>query len=196
MENQGDHGGTHAVEDRGQDGQAAEVNVKRAKRTHYDEVRQDERPSARPRSPEAAAQIGDENSDLDRERSRKRLAYRYAVAHLVATEPLSLLHELSLHLPTQCDWSAKADRAEARASLASSSLCTVQIPVISRSIPAVSGRSNLPSFRSMSWTISATGRRAGWLSFRRWSSTSKVQRSPSWVKSASNMSKRISRFSG
>src|SRR5713101_2756354 len=114
VQDQGDHGGTHAVEDCRQDRQPAEVNVKRAKCGHYDEVRQDERPSARPRSPKAAAQIGDENSDLDRERSRKRLAYCYSVAHLVAAQPLPLLHELSLHLSAQCYWSAEAKRAEAQ----------------------------------------------------------------------------------
>ena len=59
-------------------------------------------------------------------------------------------------------------------------------------MPAASSRPYLPSFRSMSWMISPIAASAGSSRPASASSTSKVQRSPRWVYSPSNMSKRSS----
>src|SRR6516164_4398846 len=59
-------------------------------------------------------------------------------------------------------------------------------------MPATSVRPNLLSLRSMSWMISAMARSAESFNAPRSSSTSNVHLSPSWVNSASNMSKRNS----
>src|SRR5437763_3650688 len=92
----------------------AEVHVERAEHGHDDEVREDERPPAGPRAPESATEIGDEDPDLDRERSGERLTHRDPLAHLVFREPLPLLNELSLHLTAEGDGPAEPERAEAQ----------------------------------------------------------------------------------
>ena len=61
-----------------------------------------------------------------------------------------------------------------------------------RPMPAASLRPNFPSFRSMSCTISAISATPGSAMPRLRTSVSNVQRSPSCVKSAGTMSKRIS----
>src|SRR5882757_11177282 len=112
MQDQRDHRGTYAVKNCGENRQAAEVNVERAERRHDNEVRQNESPSAGPRSPETAAQIGNENADLNRERTRQRLAYRDTVAHLFFRQPLAVLDQFLFHLRAQRHRSAKSDSAK------------------------------------------------------------------------------------
>src|ERR1700688_1376436 len=109
MQDQRDHGGTYPVKNRGENRQAAEVNVERAERRHDNEVRQNESPSAGPCSPETAAQIRNEDANLNRERTRQRLTYRDAVAHLLFRQPPALLDQFFFHLRAQRHRSAKSD---------------------------------------------------------------------------------------
>src|SRR5262249_20748597 len=88
-----------------------------------------------------------------------------------------------------------SNRSLARASRPASSR-SAAAPATRRSMPAVSSRPYLESFRSMSWTISAMGRNAASSSENRSIRTSKVQWSASWVNSASYMSNRISPRAG
>src|SRR5436309_10838636 len=90
VEDQGDDGGTHAVEDRGHPRQPSEVDVERAERRDDDEVRQDERPAAGPRAPEPPANVRDPDANLDGEGAGQRLAHRDALAHFLLREPLLL----------------------------------------------------------------------------------------------------------
>src|SRR5713101_5635781 len=82
--------------------------------------------------------------------------------------------------------------AAARERRDSSSRCAMAIPLTTSSIPAVSFLPCFSSFRSMSWTISAMGRRAASVISNRERSTSNVHSSPWCVYSPSNMSKRSS----
>src|SRR5260370_1417714 len=85
-----------------------------------------------------------------------------------------------------------SSRTAPRARRRSSSVPGVAMPVIRLFTPAVSARPYLSSFRSMSWTISPIAVSAG-PTRPAWAiRTSKVQRSPLWVTSPSNMSKRSS----
>src|SRR5262249_27042691 len=52
--------------------------------------------------------------DLDRQRSGQRLADGDRLAHLLARQPLPLEDQLSLHLPTERDRPAEAQRAETK----------------------------------------------------------------------------------
>jgi hypothetical protein len=90
------------------------MDVKGAQRRNDQEIRQDERPSARPRTPEAAAQIRDVNSDLDRQRSGKRLADGDGLAHLLLSEPPAVRDELALHLADERHRPAEAEAAQAQ----------------------------------------------------------------------------------
>ena len=74
------------------------------------------------------------------------------------------------------------------------SACAADRPSTRRWTPAASGRPNLPSFRSRSWTISARSRSAGSSSPRRALIVSNEHLSPSWVKSAPTMSNDCSPF--
>ena len=114
MKDQGDDRRAHAVEDRGHPGQATEMDVQRAERSDDQEIWQDKRPAAGPRAPEAAAQIGDEDADLDRERAGQRLADRDGVAHLLPRQPLAILHKLLFHQADKRHRSAEPQRAEAQ----------------------------------------------------------------------------------
>src|SRR6266545_4051600 len=100
------------VENVGDRGESLESDVKRPERRHDHKVRQDERPSARPRPPEATANVRDPDADLDRERTRQRLAYRDALAHLVLGEPPLVADQLALHLADEGDGAAEAEEAE------------------------------------------------------------------------------------
>src|SRR6202035_2175180 len=93
--------------------QVAEMDVEGAERRDDHEVRQDEGPAARPGAPEAGAQIGNIDADLDRERAGQRLADRDRLAHLLLGEPLLVGYELALHLTDQRDRPAEAEQAEA-----------------------------------------------------------------------------------
>ena len=84
MQDERDDGGTDTVEDAAYAFQVAEMDEQRAERRHDQEIRQDEGPSARPGPPKAAAQIRDEDSDLNGERPGERLADRDRLAHLLA----------------------------------------------------------------------------------------------------------------
>lgn len=64
--------------------------------------------------PETAAQIGDKDADLDRERSGQRLANGDGLAHLLFGEPLFVVDEFALHLANQCDRSAEAEKAQSQ----------------------------------------------------------------------------------
>src|SRR5437879_5323890 len=88
------------------------MHEERAERRNDDEVRQDEGPTAGPCPPEAAAQIGDEYSDLDRERAGKRLADGDGLAHLLLGEPFLVVDELPFHLADQGDRFAEAEKAQ------------------------------------------------------------------------------------
>src|SRR2546428_4560105 len=112
MQDQRDDGGAHAVEDRGDPRQAAEVDVERAQRSHDDEVRENERPAARPRAPEAAAEVGEPDADLDGERARERLADRDALTHFFLRHPALTAHHLALHLTHESDGTAETEEAE------------------------------------------------------------------------------------
>src|SRR6516162_6062364 len=114
MQDQGDDGGTDAVEDGGHRPELAEMDLEGAESRHDNEVRQNERPAPRPRAPESAAQIGGVDADLDGERSRQRLADRDGLAHLLLAQPLALGDELALHLPHQRHRSAEAQEPEAK----------------------------------------------------------------------------------
>jgi hypothetical protein len=112
MQDQRDDGRAHAVEDRGDPGQAAEVDVERAQQRDDHEVRQNECPAARPRAPEAAAQIGGPDADLDGERAGQRLADRDALTHLALRHPAAIADQLALHLADEGDGAAEAEQPE------------------------------------------------------------------------------------
>ena len=104
--------GTDAVEDGGHRLQVAEIDVECAQRGHDDEVRQDEGPAAGPGAPEAAAQVGDVDADLNRERSGQRLADRDRLAHLLLGEPFAVVDQFAFHLADQRNRAAEAETAE------------------------------------------------------------------------------------
>src|SRR5439155_14151500 len=80
----------------------------------------------------------------------------------------------------------------ARCRRTSSCGCAMAMPLIRCSNPALSGRPYFSSLRSISWTISASARRAASVISKRASRTSNEQSSPWCVNSPSNMSKRSS----
>src|SRR5437879_13894057 len=90
------------------------MDVERSQRGHDDEVREDERPAARPRPPEATTDVGDPDADLDRERTRQGLADRDPFPHLLLGEPFLFADHLALHLSDERDRTAEADEAEAQ----------------------------------------------------------------------------------
>src|SRR4029077_6152941 len=79
-----------------------------------DEVGQDEGPAARPRAPEAPADVGDPDADLDGQGTRQRLADRDALAHLLLGQPLSLADQLPLPLAHEGDGPAESDEPKAQ----------------------------------------------------------------------------------
>ena len=114
VQDQGDDRRAYPVEDGLHRGQAAPVDVERPEHGNDHEVRQDERPVARPGAPEAAPDVRDPDADLDREWPGQRLADRDALAHLFLGQPLSLAHQLALQLADQGHGTAEADQAEAQ----------------------------------------------------------------------------------
>src|SRR5438094_282809 len=62
---EGDHGRTHAIENGGHWREPAEMHVEETEHRDDHEVRQDEGPPFGPGSPEATAQVGDENPHLN-----------------------------------------------------------------------------------------------------------------------------------
>src|SRR5947209_82357 len=114
MQDQRDNCRAHAVEDGRHPWQPAEVDVERPERRDDDEVRQDERPPAGPRTPEAAADVGNPDADLDREGSRERLTDGDALTHLLLGQPLPLADHLAFHLADERDGAAEAEQAEAQ----------------------------------------------------------------------------------
>jgi len=90
------------------------MHVNRTERGDDQEIRQDERPTASPGAPKPAAHIGDENPDLNRQRSGERLRYRDGVAHLLLGQPALVADQLLFHLSDKRHGSAEADRAEAQ----------------------------------------------------------------------------------
>ena len=113
MKDQRDDGGTDAVEDGGHRPKVAEIDVECAESGDDDEVRQDESPTPGPGAPEAAAQVGDIDADLNRKRSRQRLANRDRLAHLLLGEPFAVVDQLTLHLADQGNRAAKAEKSKA-----------------------------------------------------------------------------------
>jgi hypothetical protein len=109
MQDQGYDRRTHAVEHGGHRLQVAEVDVERAQCRDDDEIRENEGPAAGPSTPKTAAQIGGVNADLDRERSRQRLADGDPLAHLLFRQPFAVGDELALHLPDQRHRPAEAE---------------------------------------------------------------------------------------
>src|SRR5207249_11142201 len=89
-------------------------HVERAHGRDDDEVRQDERPSSGPGAPEAAPNVRDPDADLDRQRTRQRLADGDALAHLLFAEPPLVADQLALHLAHERDRTAEAKDTEAQ----------------------------------------------------------------------------------
>src|SRR5215469_17094554 len=114
MEDQGDYRRTDAVEDRGDESQSTQVCIEGRDRRHDEEIGRDECPASCPSPPEPASQVGNEDSDLYRQRSRQRLADRDGFAHLLGGQPATLADELPLHLPNECHRSAKPQKPEAQ----------------------------------------------------------------------------------
>ena len=112
MKDERDNHGCDAIEDGGHPRQVAEMHVERTQQRDDDEVGRDERPSACPGAPETATHVGGEDADLDRQRSRHRLADRDGVTHFGFGEPASLVDQLSLHLAAQRHGAAETERAE------------------------------------------------------------------------------------
>src|SRR6516225_5189974 len=90
------------------------MDIECAERCDDEEIGQDEGPAPGPRAPEAAAQIGDEDADLDRQRPGQRLADRNGVAPLISGQPLAFLYELLFHQADKRHRSAEPQRAEAQ----------------------------------------------------------------------------------
>ena len=114
MQDERDDGGADAIEDAVHALQVAEMHKERAKRRHDQEIRQDEGPSACPGAPEAAAQIGDEDADLNGERPWQGLADGDRLAHLLARQPFPLADQFPFHLADKGDRAAEAHKAEAQ----------------------------------------------------------------------------------
>ena len=70
--------------------------------------------STGPRTPEAAADVGNPDADLDREGSREGLTDGDALAHLLLGQPLPLADHLAFHLADERDGAAEAEEAEAQ----------------------------------------------------------------------------------
>jgi hypothetical protein len=113
MENESYDRWAHAIENRGHGFQVAKIDVESPKRRHDYEVWQDEGPTSCPRAPEAGAQVGDINADLDRERPRQRLANRDRLAHLFFGQPTPFVRQFAAHLTDQRDRTAEAEQAKA-----------------------------------------------------------------------------------
>src|SRR4029077_14405931 len=113
MKNQSNDCGAHSIKDRRHWLQVAEIDVESPEPRHDHEVWQDEGPASRPRTPEAGAQVGDVDADLDGERPRQRLAYRDRLAHLLFSQPAALVCEFTSHLTDQRDRAAEAKQAKA-----------------------------------------------------------------------------------
>jgi len=90
----------------------AEIDVERAERSHDDEIGENEGPAADPSSPKSAAQISDVDTDLDRQRSRHRLADRNRFTHLLLAKPAALGDDLALHLADQRHGTAESQQAQ------------------------------------------------------------------------------------
>src|SRR5439155_1604295 len=67
-----------------------------------------------PSTPEAAADIGNPDADLDREGPREGLTDGDALAHLLLGQPLPLADHLAFHLADERDGAAEAEEAEAQ----------------------------------------------------------------------------------
>src|SRR6516162_5434875 len=89
------------------------MDVKRPEHRDDQKVRQDKCPATGPRTPEAAPQIGDKDADLDRQRTRQRLADRNGVAQLLPGQPLAFTHELLFHESDERHRSAEPQSSEA-----------------------------------------------------------------------------------
>ena len=107
MKDERDHRGTDAVENRCDLAQAPQMHIEGAKTRDDQEVRKNKGPAAGPRTPEPAAQIRDEDSDLDRERARERLAHGDGFPHLLLSEPAPSADELAFHLADERDGSSE-----------------------------------------------------------------------------------------
>ena len=114
MKDQRDHRGTDPIEDGGDRLEIAEIDVERAQCRDDEEVRQDESPAADPGTPEPAAQIGDVDPDLDRERPGQRLADGDRFAHLLLGQPSTLGDDFPFHLPHERDGAAEPEQAQAQ----------------------------------------------------------------------------------
>src|SRR5262249_25167928 len=114
MQDQRDHRWAYAVKDRGHRPKVAEKNVQRTQRGDDYEIWQNESPSASPRSPKTAEQIGNVDAHLDGERPGQGLADCDGFTHLLIRQPSTLRHQLPLHLSYKSDWSAKPKQAQAQ----------------------------------------------------------------------------------
>ena len=85
------------------------MHEKRPKRGDNQKVGQNESPAACPGSPEAAAQIGDEDADLYRKRPRQRLTDGDRLPH----QPFAFADKFALHLADKRDGAAKSHESEA-----------------------------------------------------------------------------------
>src|SRR5713226_9422278 len=92
----------------------AEVDVQGSQRSDDKEVREDEGPSTGPRPPEATAEVGDEDPDLDGQWSGQRLTHCHSFPKLFLVKPFPLLDQVSFHLAHEGDRPAEAEGAEAQ----------------------------------------------------------------------------------
>src|SRR6516165_7971023 len=81
----------------------AEIDVKGAQRCDDHKIWKDKRPAAGPCPPKAGPQIGNVHADLDRKRSRQRLADGNCFAHLFLRQPSTVGDQLALHLTNEGD---------------------------------------------------------------------------------------------
>src|SRR5215467_166472 len=108
MEDQRDDCRADTVEDTSDRFQIAEIDIESAQSGDDNEIGKDESPAADPGAPKTAAQVRDINSDLNRERSRQRLADGNGFAHLLFGQPAALGNEFALHLADQRDGTTKS----------------------------------------------------------------------------------------
>jgi hypothetical protein len=114
MQDQRDHRRTDAIEDRSDGLEVTEIDIEGAERGNDDEVRQNECPASRPRAPEAGAQVGDIDTNLNRQRPRQGLTDGDGLAHLLLGHPATLADEIALHLADQRHWAAEPEEPKAQ----------------------------------------------------------------------------------
>ena len=112
MEDQRDDCRADTVEDTGDRLEIAEIDVESTQSRDDYKVWKDKGPATDPGTPKTAAQIGNINSNLNRERSGQRLADGNGFTHLVFGQPATLGDEFAFHLTDQRNGTAEAQQSE------------------------------------------------------------------------------------